>query len=205
MPPKSTHSRGEVVQAALALVDKQGLYSLTARGVAAALGCSTAPVYRYFANMKDLEGEVVRRIIDRIREGCCRSCTESVFLDMGVGFAIYARDHPNLWRAVFLDSRDYADQGDRLFAELLPRLELDPRTACLPEEKRAGLLRKMGIVTHGLATMICVGFLKDSSDESIVGTLRMLGRPVIGEALAEAQGQAPAELTWPGKEGKRQP
>ena len=52
----------------------------------------------------------------------------------------------------------------------------------------------MAIVTHGLATLIWVGFAQKDDDEFIIETLGSLGRPIIGEALAEAEGIAPVDL-----------
>jgi AcrR family transcriptional regulator len=61
MPPSEKASRTAIIEAALAVVDKQGLTSLTARRVASALELSTAPVYRQFDSMDALASAVMER------------------------------------------------------------------------------------------------------------------------------------------------
>ena len=58
MPPKVKVQKEEIVRAAVEIVRKQGMAALNARTVAAALGCSTQPVFSNFAAMEDLQAQL---------------------------------------------------------------------------------------------------------------------------------------------------
>jgi len=54
MPPKVKVTKEAVVAAAVQIVRSQGAQALNARTVAAALACSTQPVFSNFATMEQL-------------------------------------------------------------------------------------------------------------------------------------------------------
>ena len=103
MPPKAKFSKEEIVQAAFNIVQQKGLPALTARRVARNLKSSTAPVYSYFQSMNQLEREVIAEAVDMLHQYTLRPYTDRVFLNMGTGIAIFARDQSNLFRALFLE------------------------------------------------------------------------------------------------------
>jgi hypothetical protein len=105
---------------------------------------------------------------------------------MGVGVAIFARDHRNLFRALFLEGRC----GDSLHADtrerMLAGMDGDERLAALTREQKGALLDKMAIFTLGLATLICTDQLADTSEEAITAVLREMGAPAIAAAITAA-------------------
>lgn len=52
MPPKFLFTRAEIIEAALRITRRAGLSGLTARSLAAELGCSVKPIFGLFRNMK---------------------------------------------------------------------------------------------------------------------------------------------------------
>lgn len=72
MPPKSRIEREEILNRAFELARREGFESLTARGLAASLGCSTQPIYDAFADRKALEAAAAGRafafMLRRMRE-----------------------------------------------------------------------------------------------------------------------------------------
>ena len=62
-------SRDAILQAALAVADREGLAGLTLRKIAAELGASPMGVYRHFHNKAEILGELVDLVItERERE-----------------------------------------------------------------------------------------------------------------------------------------
>jgi AcrR family transcriptional regulator len=184
MPPSEKVSRAEIVRAALELVELEGLTALTARRVASQLGVSTAPVYRNFASMEDLARAAMEAARDRLLEYTTRVYSDRAFLNMGAGIAVFAREHPRLYHALFLASDEFEGLVAGFLDQLTADMRKDPRFAQLDLAQRASLLDRMWTYTHGLASLIAVGLSKDVSTESIIRSLEAVGRAVIGDALS---------------------
>ena len=157
MARKNVFSRDDVIGAALAVLESEGLGAVTARRVADAMGASTAPVYSNFASMEELVGDVMRRASEMIIAACRRPWTEDVFLNMGVGFVHFAHDHPQLFRALYLDSSWGRHEEGLVFAALLDDLAAHPVLGQLPPDHREELLFQASVSTLGLATSLVTG------------------------------------------------
>ena len=189
MPPKTKFTKKDVVQAAFKLVQDEGIKELTARNIAARLSSSTAPVYSCFKSMTELKREVIKKAKSLLIKYTEKPYTNMVFLNMGTGVAVFARDHKNLFRAMFLERDDFKDIVDEILVTLQKAMAKEPMFNNMPEVKRKALLGKMYIFTHGLGALICVGLIKNSSEEHIIRTLREVGRAVITAALSECNEQ----------------
>ena len=187
MPPKTRFTEAQVVNAAFEIVDKYGLKALSARKVARELKSSTAPVYSYFETMDKLQRAVIKKAKDLMIEYALKSYTDIVFLNMGVGCTLFARDHKQLFRAIFMESGNFKDIVDEYLDYLKNELVKDQRFELMLEESRGSLLNKMWIFTHGLASLMCVGIIQDDSEEYIIKTLKDVGRAVIGQTLTDLQ------------------
>lgn len=185
MPPKIKHTRKEVIQAAMRVVEEAGLSSLTARSVALKLGSSTAPVYQQFATMDELRFEVIRETQRSLLEYASRPYTERVFLNMGTGIAMFACEHAPLYRALMLEGDRYADVVREFVATLESEMIKDTRFASLSSRERHVLLTKMWTFTHGFASLISVGLIEKCTQSHVIGTLLDIGTDVIGATLAK--------------------
>lgn len=186
MPPKETYTRQDIVQAAFGIAREEGLHKLTARKVAARLQCSTAPVYSHFESMHDLERAVIRKARDLLFEYATRPYTDRVFLNMGTGIMLFARDQSELFRALFLERRIFGDILAELRTDLLEKMKADDRFAALPEEDRKALLETMWIFTHGYASLICVGLADDTNQQEIINKLDEVGSVIVAAATEAA-------------------
>lgn len=195
MPPKTKFTKKDVVQAAFDIVQEQGIQKLTARKVAQKLKSSTAPVYSHFERIDILEREVIKKAKDLLFQHTTIAYTDRVFLNMGTGYAIFARDQSKLFRAIFLERDDFKDIVDEFLIALKKELVKDTRFTAMSAKDRDALLTKMWIFTHGLASLICVGLVEnicegvidEISDECIIQILSDVGSSVIGAALAKSQ------------------
>jgi hypothetical protein len=139
--------------------------------------------------MKLLEREVIKKARDLLLDYMIRPHTQVVFLNMGVGYAKFAREQCPLFRAIYLEKSDYKDILDELEHSLRMKMREDTRFTELDDQERFSLLDKMWIFTHGMATMICVGLSEDSSDQYIVNMLKDVGSAVIGATLTRKKTQ----------------
>lgn len=185
MPPKIKFTKNEVIEAAMAVVEEKGLRSLTARSVAVRLGSSTAPVYQHFDTMDALALEVVERTARALLEYAAQPYTDRVFLNMGTGVALYALEHGRLYKALMLEGDSYRDVVDEFFTTLERELVKDRRFESLSDSERHVLLTKMWMFTHGMASLICVGLMKNCTLEYIIETLTDAGTDIIGATLAK--------------------
>ena len=64
---KPALSRNDVLDGAMAILDRGGHSALTVRSLAAKLGTSTKVLYTYFSNLADLEDEIAARLIAEVR------------------------------------------------------------------------------------------------------------------------------------------
>lgn len=62
----STFSRDDIVDAALQLLEREGVKALSLRGVARALGCVLGTINYHFENLADLEDAVTARLLERL-------------------------------------------------------------------------------------------------------------------------------------------
>lgn len=185
MPPKIKHTRDEVIKAAVSVVEEDGLKSLTARNVALKLGTSTAPVYHHFATMDELTLSVMRETQKALLEYTSRPYTDRVFLNMGTGVAMFACERSKLYRALLLEGDSYSPVVQEFLDTLKYEMTKDSRFASLSDTERHTLLTKMWTFTHGLASLICVGLIKNCDQDSITKTLSDVGADVIGATLAK--------------------
>lgn len=193
MPPKIKYTRDEVIKAAVRVVERDGLNSLTARSVAVGLGSSTAPVYNHFATMDELALGVIKETQRALLEYTSRPYTDRVFLNMGTGVAMFAYEHRRLYRALMLEGDNYSDVVREFYDILKSEMTNDSRFTSLSDSERAVLLRKMWTFTHGLASLICVGLIKDCDQDYITETLLDIGTDVIGATLAKHKNNAKGE------------
>lgn len=185
MPPKVKFTKDIVVKTAIKLVEEKGLKELTARNIAKKLGSSTAPVYRHFENMDELALEVIHLIQQKMLEYTSKPYTDKVFLNMGTGVAMFAFEHSNLYRALLLEGDNYRDVINEFLEILEAEMTKDLRFKSLLPEERYVLLNKMWTFTHGLASLISVGLIKDCNQGFIIKTLMDVGSDVIGATLAK--------------------
>lgn len=155
MPPRINFKRDQLIEAAITLIRREGREHLSARNVARELGGSTQPIYRVFANLKELEEAVFktahRKAIDFMVKF---EDEESYFLSIGMGYLSFARREPNLFDFLFSGGKQVLDSGAEVspFSPLYEKMRKDPFLKELPEEDIRSLFRDMFIYTHGLCS-----------------------------------------------------
>ena len=186
MAPKNSATREEIIETAFAIVQQEGMASLTARNVAQKLGLSTRPVYSHFASMKDLQQEAMRKARELMLAYVSKRYTNDIFLNMGTGAAFFARDHKALYRILFMENNDFKDLLNDFLMDLSKQMKKDERFTRMTRKERDDLLNKMWIFTHGFASLICVGLIEEDSDQFIIETMNKVGSAVGNAAVKES-------------------
>jgi AcrR family transcriptional regulator len=195
MARKTTFTAQDVESAAMALLEAEGVKAVTARRVADAMGASTAPVYSNYASMEELLAVLLGRASERIVAYCRRPWTEDQFLNMGVGFVRFAIEHPQLFRALYLDSgAAHAQDDEHIFEALRRDLDGHPGLGELPADHKDELLFQASIYTLGIATTVVTGMWDDPELEVVERWLRSVGGALTRAAMESAGMPIPPEL-----------
>ncbi len=179
MPPKITFTKEYIIQAAFEIVQEKGIKTLTARKVAEKLESSTAPVYSYVKSMDELKGTVIRKAKELLLQYMTKPYTDKVFVNIETGIVLFARDHTELYRAIFVEEDDFKDIVDEYLNAMRQQMVHDSRfTTMSPADKKA-FLTKMWIFTYGLAAQVCDGVIKNCGKKNIIKMLSDVGSSVI--------------------------
>ena len=184
MPPKVIFNKAQIIDSSLKIVKEKGFKQLSAREVARELISSTRPLYENFQSMDELKKTVLQKIIDLLYEYVTRQYTKNAFLNTGVGYVLYARDHREFFKVIFLEDND----ASGIIDEMLKKLDKEivkkvPELKKLSHTERKDLSRKGWIYTHGFAVMVFSGNIKNNNDAYIIKMLSEAGTIFIEDAL----------------------
>lgn len=162
MPPKVRIAREEIVKGALTLVRQTGAESLNARNVAAALGCSTQPVFFNFSTMEELKQAVLAEagaVYDGYLKREAAGGEFPAYKASGMAYIRFADEEKELFKLLFMRDRS---------AEPFDTQKDSWRVACLAVQESLGLTSKqaerfhmeMWAFVHGIAVMLATNYLK---------------------------------------------
>lgn len=195
MARKTTFTRDDVISAAFKVLEADGVAAVTARRVADTMGASTAPVYSNFATMDEVLGAVIREVgVALVLDYCRRPWTDDLFLSMGVGFVRFAVDHPQLFRAMYLDHAQACSGDARVEDLLVDELARHPVLGGLPRDHQEELVFQASIYTLGIATTLVTGIWSQPDLEVVEGWLRSVGSLLTRAALESSGLAIPAEF-----------
>ncbi len=162
MPRKTQFTADDVFMAAFNLARNKGWAGLSAPTVAARMGSSTMPIYTHFKNMQALKDEIVKKVWGMVLEYQAKSYTGDVWVDQAIGWVVFAREEPNLFKCMQDDSNlELQIQMDQEhWDQLAQRLEGYEGFKDLDEEQRDRARYAQAKMTHGVATTPKRGFNK---------------------------------------------
>ena len=165
MPPKCRFTREEIIQAALDLTAEKGVGALTARGLAQRLGSSAKPIFGLFANMEEVQQEVVKAANLRYQEDLRQDMSAGrypPYKASGMAYIRFAREQKELFKLLFMRDRTHEEKaaGDELEA----LLGLIQKNMGLSRDAAYRFHLEMWIYVHGIATMIATAYLEWDMD-----------------------------------------
>ena len=163
MPPKAKTSREDIIAAAVSLVREKGEGALNARDLAAALSCSTQPIFFNFGNMTELRGEVLNvanKIYLSYLEEDMSSGEFPPYKASGMAYIRFAAEEKELFKMLFMRDRanDLPPIGEG--EELEPIYELIQKQICISYEDARLFHLENWAVVHGIAAMGVTGYLE---------------------------------------------
>ena len=163
MPKKTTTTKEAIVEGAFQLVREKGHEFLTARNLAAFLGCSTQPVMYQFPNLELLKEQAYQRA-DAFHTAYLLEGKD--LLEIGLRYIRFAQDEPRLFRFLF--------QSNRFSGLSLEDLIRSPETAGIMAvvgseggmnpEAASAFFEPLVAVVHGYASLIANNAMKYDPD-----------------------------------------
>lgn len=161
MPPKVKTTKEAIVDAAVEIVRKDGAQALNARTVAAALGCSTQPVFSNFATMDELHLAVVEKADALCREYMRKEVESGLYpayKATGMAYIRFAKEEKELFRLLYM--RDRSKENTPTALDFSGDIEaMVQQNTGLDRESAKLFHLEMWACVHGIATMFATGFV----------------------------------------------
>ena len=162
MPPKVKISKEKIIEAAISLIRNGGVEAVNARTLAAALGCSTQPIFSNFETMEALQNEVLARAhqiyMDFLKNEAERKQYPE-YKAFGMAYIRFAKEEKELFKLLFMRSRkgkNLAPTAD--FNESVQMIMQKNEIKC--KEKAELIHLEIWSCVHGIATMFATSFLE---------------------------------------------
>ena len=104
MARKESITKNDIINAAFAILQEEGIEQVTARKLAAKAGCSTQPIFRVYKNMEELAEDLFAKACDFFQEyySGFRKQTVTPFVHLGNIYIKFAAEHKKLFAFIFL-------------------------------------------------------------------------------------------------------
>jgi len=173
MARKATVTETMILDSAFELMRQEGYEQVTARKLAAKVGCSTQPIFRLYANMDRLMEDVYDRaalFFQRFYETAPKE--EKVpFQDLGMAYIRFAREEKNIFGMLFLSKhRGSKSMYELLNGDIRAIGQEVAKAKKMGEKNPADLFAKLWIFIHGIACMSLTGDY-DLGEEETYGLL----------------------------------
>lgn len=162
MPPKVKFTREEIIRSALDIVRETGPEGLTARSLAARLGCSVKPIFGLFRSMEEVQQEVLSagyRLYSQSIAQAMEAGKYPPYKASGMAYIAFSQQEKPLFRLLFMRDRSHEDASPRLGDDVEPLLDLIQQAAGISRESARMFHLEMWIYVHGIAAMAATSFL----------------------------------------------
>ena len=160
MPPKVKISKEEIVQTAMTLVRTSGYQSLNARAIAAALNCSTQPIFSNFATMAELQEAVILAAYDRYVGFLATEAGTGKYPPYkayGMAYVRFAKEEKELFKLLFM--RDRTEEEPTLSPDFEESVQMIMNANQVSHEKASMMHLEIWTCVHGIGVMIATSFL----------------------------------------------
>ncbi len=168
-----------ILDTSFAMTREEGFRNITARKVAAKVGCSTQPIFRVYKNMEELWDAVYDKAVQYFRDylSLFPRTGKRPFANLGVAYIAFAKEEKHLFELLFLDGENRklsmyeilnGDNGNVVY-----EINLASVQGC---EEPEDIFHKMWIFIHGAACLALTG----NYELSNVETLKLLEKTYDG-------------------------
>jgi len=187
--PDRKFSKEDIIAAAFSVTRKRGWEKCTARTIAREMGSSTMPIYSGVSCMQKLEDEIARRAGDMLLEYQAKERSGYRFLDMGIGYVLFAQNERNLFRMLYCRDSGRDTSADRIgrqrgyvFDTILERLAEEDILPGFSRKEKEDILYKMWVFSHGLAVLSNNAVIGEMTEVDITRILQETGNTIIAGA-----------------------
>ena len=170
MPPKVKITKDDIINTAIELTRANGAQAINARAIAAALNCSTQPIFSNFATMDDLQEAVKSAAYDRYL-GFLKREVESgeypPYKSFGMAYIRFAEEEKELFRLLFMCDR----RGQELTSapDFDASVHMIMKANGISKERAERMHLEMWVSVHGIATLLVTSFL--SLDRELISQM----------------------------------
>lgn len=170
MPPKPKFTKEEIVAAALELVSKNGIESLTARELSLYLGSSARPIFTVFKSMDEVAQAVRESAMDKYEEFVSRALDYfPEFKKYGMQMIAFSKQEPKLFQLLFMTENNSAKSFEDVFPILGKTaktcIEIIERDYKLEPDMAMLLFEHAWIHSFGICVMCAMGTCRFTDDE----------------------------------------
>ena len=161
MPPKTKITKEKIIEAAIKTVRESGADALNARALAAALQCSTQPIFSNFSSMEEVRRSVIEES-EKLYEAMIRRETESgkypPYKASGMAYIRFASEEKELFKLLYMRDRtkevitEKTDLTDRMTKTVSENTGLNATEAEL-------FHLEMWAYVHGIAVITATEYL----------------------------------------------
>ena len=160
MPPKVKITKEDILQAALDLLRREGETAINARNIAAALGCSTQPVFSNFATMEGLQAAVVSAAY-ALYLGFLQREVENgkypAYKSLGMAYIRFAKEEKELFKLLFMRDRTGAEIS--VSPDFEESVHMIMEANGVTRETASRMHLEVWTCVHGIGTMLATSFL----------------------------------------------
>lgn len=159
MAPKVKITKAEIISAALELVRKEGASALGSRSLAAALGCSTQPIFSNFSCMEELEGHVISaayELYSSFLSAEAESGKYPRYKAYGIAYIRFAREERELFKLLFM--RDRLGEESIASPDFCESVKMIMQANGISEKSATLMHLEIWAFVHGIASMIATSF-----------------------------------------------
>ena len=170
MPPKPKFTKEEIVAAALELVSKNGIESLTARELSLYLGSSARPIFTVFKSMEEVAQAVREAAMDKYEEFVSRALDYfPEFKKYGMQMVAFSKQEPKLFQLLFMmenkSAKSFQDVFPILGKTAKACIEIIERDYKLEPDMAMLLFEHAWIHSFGICVMCAMGTCRFTDDE----------------------------------------
>ena len=161
MPPNFKFTKEEILKSALDIIREKGMSALTARSLAAKLGCSVKPIFGLFRNMEEVQQGVFLAANSMYQNYLQEDMSKGEYPPYkasGIAYIRFAKAEKELFKLLFM--RDRSNEEEKQDNEEIKQIiELIKKNTGLDKEDAYLFHIEMWLYVHGIATMIATSYL----------------------------------------------
>lgn len=159
MPPKIKISREDIINTTVELVRAHGEESINTRAIAAALNCSTQPIFSNFDSVEQLREETILasyHIYLKFISNELETNKYPPYKAFGMAYIRFAKEEKQLFKLLFMRDRSCEDMS--VSPDFNKSVELIMEANGVSFETASLIHLEMWACVHGIATMIVTSF-----------------------------------------------